>query len=150
MLTDNIPLVVGSYDDLYALMEQQFGTIVGLCQSQYENLGNYYGSVRISAVDLDYSDNQGRHFHSPGNIIFRNYGGNLFYSNTTNVNHVDSRIDSQYCYKVTIFPDVSSGSNSSSDIPQEYTEFWFPLVSIGAFCAICWLLYRIIIKRLLP
>ena len=51
-----------------------------------------------------------------------------------------------------ISPDkfVTGSSNSSSDIPQEYTEFWFPLVSIGAFCAICWLLYRIIIKRLLP
>ena len=52
-------------------------------------------------------------------------------------------------YRCATEADFSVGSGGGSDLTP-YTEFWFPVVSIVAICAIFALVYKIIIKRLMP
>lgn len=78
-------------------------------------------------------------FNNMSSINSNSGSGN--YLQGINANNIDSQcVDSS---------SLSSGGGNAG-VSIEYSEFWFPVVSIIAFCFIVGLLYKIIIKRLLP
>lgn len=101
----------------------------------------------ISMIYLVYSQGEGFYYYRKRIAVYWENGYITNLSPATGSGGNTQTSIGADCYTLQSFFDVYGASPKGG---EEYTEFWFPLVSIIVFIFICSMIYKIIIKRLLP